>query len=193
MMDYKLTEEEVDETVLNDNEKRNVSGYADADGTCSFNAGVASSYVEYVDGEPIVRGRGDGTTDYRDHRKEHIKKESEDRGVTFEDKVTTKGTKYRKYGKVASARISGDCCSLIGTAFHAKGGDVSNIRIHGDDVNLIIETVDGTSEIMATYLGDDSYDVEELDDGADIFTFDVGDVVSGDDIRMPLIKLALEE
>lgn len=179
-MKYILSEKEVEESVLDEKEKTNVSGYVDANGTCSFNAcDVASGYIKYVDGKAVRVGLKD-----EEEKKDKVK---------AIEKTTSKGNKYTEYKKLASARVSGDCCSLIGTAYHSKGGDVSNLRIHGDDVNVIIETIDGMTEISATFLGDDTYDVEELDDGADIFSFDEGDVVSGDEIRDPLIKLALEE
>ena len=171
-----LSDREIEESVLDDDEKYNVSGYVDADGNCSFNGSSAPSvsaslirneFGSSLYGEDVEPKDSNGTSD----------EESEPITESL----------------IRSARVSGDCCSIIGTAYHAKGGDVSNLRIHGDDVNIIIETISGMTELSATFLGDDSYDIEELDDGADIFSFDEGDVVSGDDIRMPLIKLALEK
>lgn len=187
-----LSDREIEESVLDEDEKYNVSGYVDADGNCSFNGSsapsVSASYIAYVDGKEEVRGRPSGDKTVRKPKKKTDNRKTEEIVHTLPN-----GSRYVEYRAIESARISGDCCSLIGTAYHAKGGDVSNLRIHGDDVNIIIETVDGVTELSATFLGDDSYDVEELDDGANLFSFDVGDVVSGDDIRMPLIKLALEK
>lgn len=183
-MKSELSDEEINGSILNDDEKINVSGYVDADGNCSFNSGVVggavgASYVAYENNREVKKGKS-------------VVDEPKEESVQTEERTTSKGTKYKTYTPIKNARVSGDCSSIIATPYKAKGGDVKNLRIHGDDVHIIIETKKGMSELSATFLGDDSYDIEELDDGADIFTFDVGDVVSGDDIRMVLVKLALE-
>ena len=85
--------------------------------------------------------------------------------------------------------ITGTLPSILANKLEEFNGNLDNIIIKGNDINVDFNEGDNLTHLEAVWLGNGTWEISELDDGVNLFPeYDVADVVSADIISKVLLK-----
>lgn len=85
--------------------------------------------------------------------------------------------------------ITGTLPSIIANEYEAKNGNMDNIIVKGNDIDVQFYSKGSITSLVALWLGNGSFEITEIEDDANIFPeYSLGDVISVDAIKKILFQ-----
>lgn len=85
--------------------------------------------------------------------------------------------------------VTGILPSIVSNDYESRGGNMDNVVVKGNDINIQINKNTSITSLDALWLGNGTYEIQELDDAANLLPeYSIGDIISLDVVKKLLMN-----